>query len=304
MRLGVALGWHRHPWEELLELVRRAEALGYDTAFVDGDVSMLDRRSEQEVLDGWSVNVALLALTSRIGIGSMRVAHHWNAARLAQAAASAERMAPGRLRFLISAGDRAIDRRFGLGPDEPGERLRCLDETLSALRALWSGETVTRRGRYVVLEEARVRPKSRIPIAVAARRARMLELVAEHADVWEVNLPPIPARVQAAADRLAGACRDRGRDPERIRRSLWIFTRAGTSGTAAALAEYRRLHPWFRDISDEELEPALVLGSAEACRSRLGELAQELGLELPVVDLSGASAEVARQTLEACAPIR
>ena len=102
MKLGVALGWHVHPWQELLGLVRRAEELGYTAAFVDGDLSMLGERSEADALDGWTVTTALLAHTRQIQIGSMRVAHHWNAARLAQAVATAVRLAPGRLRFLVS----------------------------------------------------------------------------------------------------------------------------------------------------------------------------------------------------------
>lgn len=305
MKLGVAFAWHGHPWETLLALVREAEALGYAAAFVDGDVSMLDRRSEQDVLDGWTVTVALLARTERIQVGSIRLAHHWNAARLAQAVATAERIAPGRLLFLIAAGDRAADRRFGLPQGPPAERICRLDETLSALRALWAGETVSRQGRYVKLDAARVRPTppgGRIPIALAARGPRMLRLVAAHADTWEVNLPPIRGRVEAAAAELAAACASRGRDPAEIGRSLWIFARAGVSDRRAALAEYRRLSPWFGDVADAELEPALVLGTASRCRQRLREHAAELRLDLPVLDLSGADAATTRRTLRACAP--
>lgn len=304
MSWGVAFAWHGHAWEELLGLVREAEDLGYAAAFVDGDACMLDQRREQDVLDGWTATVALLSRTSRIQVGSIRLAHHWNAARLAQAVASAERIAPGRLRFLIAAGDRVGDRRFGLPLGPPGDRLRRLDETLDALRALWRGETVTRHGAYVELDGARVRPVppgGRIPIAVAARRPRMLELVATHADVWEINLPPIPARVEAAGDRLSAACRARGRDPAGVARSLWVFCRVGWHDPSAALAEYRRLHPWFADLGDAELSDALVFGEPAACRARLARLAGELRLDLPVVDLSGADAATTRLGLRACA---
>ena len=34
MKLAVALGWHVHPWEDLLALVRRAESLGYEAVYV------------------------------------------------------------------------------------------------------------------------------------------------------------------------------------------------------------------------------------------------------------------------------
>lgn len=303
MKLGVALGWHVHPWEELLGLVRRAEELGYTAAFVDGDLSMLSERSEADALDGWTVTTALLAHTRRIQIGSMRMAHHWNAARLAQSVATAVRLAPGRLRFLVSAGDHPIDARFGLPFAAPAERIARLDETLTALRALWRGEAVTLRGRFVELDRARVRPippGGRIPIEIAAKGPRMLELVARHADVWDINLPPLPARVGQAEQVLEKHCRSLGRDPRQIQRSMWIFTRVGEASDAAA--SYRRLNPWFHSIRESELAEAMLLGTASHCRARLSELAALLRLDWPVLDLSGLGAEATLRNLEALAP--
>jgi len=306
VKLGVALGWHVHPWEELLGLVRRAEELGYTAAFVDGDLSMLSERSEADALDGWTVTTALLAHTRRIQIGSMRVVHHWNAARLAQAVATAERLAPGRLRFLVSVGDHPIDARFGLPVSGPADRIARLDETLSALRALWRGETVTLRSRFLELDRARVRPVppgGRFRIEIAAKGPRMLALVARHADVWEVNLPPLAPRVVQAASALAEHCRRIGRDAREIQRSMWIFARVGEAHDAgASIKEYRRLNPWFQSIPDAELAGAMVLGTASRCRARLRELAADLGLDWPVLDLSGLDAEASLRNLEALAP--
>ena len=66
MKPAVYFGWHVHPWEELLELVRRAETLGYAAAFVDGDVTMLAKRPDVDCLDGWTVTAALLGATEKI----------------------------------------------------------------------------------------------------------------------------------------------------------------------------------------------------------------------------------------------
>jgi len=306
VKLGVALAWHVHPWEELLALVQRAEELGYAAAFVDGDVSMLGEDCDRDVLDGWTTTTALLAHTRRIQIGSIRLVHHWNAARLAQAAATAERLTPGRLRFLISIGDRPRDERFGLATLPAGERIRWLDETLTALRGLWRGDEVTLDGRYVQLDGACVRPVpagGRIPIAIAARGPRMLDLVAAHGDCWEVNLPPVAGRVRAAGARLEEACRRRGRDPREISRSLWIFTRVDPSlDAAAALRQYRELNPWFSAIPDAELAAGLAVGGAADCGRRIAELARELSLDLPVIDLSGLAAGPARRAMEGLAP--
>jgi len=303
LRLGVYLGWHVHPWQELLALCRLAGDLGYDAVFIDGDATLHPGR---ETLDGWTATVALLVQTRRIAVGSLRLVTHWNAARLAQAVASAERIAPGRLRFLASIGDRPIDARFGLPELPPGERIRWLDETLDAARALWRGESVTRRGRHVRLEGAQLCPTppgGRIEIAIAAKGPRLLEVVARHADVWDVNLPAVASRVATAARSLEAACERLGRDPGAIERSMLLFTRlAASADPAPFLAEFRRLNPWFRFVPDAEAQGALVVGPPDHCRERLPALAAELGVARPVLDLSGVPSGEARALLHALAP--
>ena len=64
-QLGAGFAWHTHGWEELLALVRLSESIGLGAAWIDGDVSMLGRRAETEVLDGWTTTTALLA--SKLG---------------------------------------------------------------------------------------------------------------------------------------------------------------------------------------------------------------------------------------------
>jgi alkanesulfonate monooxygenase SsuD/methylene tetrahydromethanopterin reductase-like flavin-dependent oxidoreductase (luciferase family) len=306
LRLAIALGWHSLAYRELLDLVRHAESAGFEAAFVDGDVSQITGHGEADLLDGWTVTAALLASTERIQIGSIRLVHHWNAARLAQATATLGRIAPGRFRFLISIGGQRADRCFGLPFPSARERIAWLDETLCAVRRLWRGEEVTTRGRHVRLSGARIRPcpsEGRLPIGIAAARSQMLEVVATHADVWDVNLPPISSRVRAAEKTLAAACRRKGRDPAEILRSMWIFTRPHRDPSDAGLRdEFRRLNPWLRTLPDDQLGEAIVAGSPEACRRRISEIAESFRLDLPVADLSGLPHDATRRAIDALAP--
>jgi alkanesulfonate monooxygenase SsuD/methylene tetrahydromethanopterin reductase-like flavin-dependent oxidoreductase (luciferase family) len=301
-KVGIALAWHCLAWEELVALVVRADELGFDTVYIDGDISQLALRHETDVLDGWTATTALVARTRRIRIASIRLVQHWNAAHLAQVMASAARIAPDRSHFFASIGDRPEDRAWGLPLLPASERVAWLDETLDAVRALWRGECVTRHGRFVTLEGARVRPMppgGRLPVEVAAKGARLLPVVARHADIWNVNWPAIPARVEASAAELARACRAVRRDPAAIRRRMWIFARPEPISRGEALAEFRRWNPWFRDLSDAELAPALAFGKPAECRERIASLAAALELEMPVIDLSGLSADRAREAIEA-----
>lgn len=307
MKLGVAFAWHHLAWPDLLAAVQKAEALGFAAAFVDGDVSQLPSRGDHDILDGWTATTALLAKTERIEIGSIRLVYHWNAARLAQAVATLERIEPGRLRFMISIGGQASDRRFGFPRLGAGERIHWLEETLEVVGRLWSGDRVDFDGSYVTVSGAQVRPTpaaGRFPIQIAARGRRLLEVVATHADRWDINLPPIRERVAAAATHLERACERIGRDANAIERSMWIFTRIGNGPEDPAVqAEFRRLNPWFSEIPDAELPRAILAGTPEACRERLEAMADELSLALPVLDLSGLSADEVSRQLDQLAPL-
>jgi alkanesulfonate monooxygenase SsuD/methylene tetrahydromethanopterin reductase-like flavin-dependent oxidoreductase (luciferase family) len=303
--LAVHLGGYHRSFDETLALVRRAEALGYRVAYVDGDVSVVPSRGDAPVLEGWTATVAMLARTSRIEIGSIRIARQWNAARLAQAVATAEVIAPGRLRFLITIGAQPADRRFGFAMPTAGERIAWLDELLGALRRLWAGESVTLHGRFVTLDEAIVRPLprgGRMPIEVGGAGDRLLAVVARHADRWDLNLPPVASRIRAASARLAAACQATGRDPAAIGRSMWVFARPGRATEDPALAaEFRRWQPWFRELPDADLGEAILAGPIVACRARLATLRDDLGIDLPVLDLAGLAQVDAEAALEAMA---
>jgi alkanesulfonate monooxygenase SsuD/methylene tetrahydromethanopterin reductase-like flavin-dependent oxidoreductase (luciferase family) len=82
---------------------------------------------------------------------------------------------------------------------------------------------------------------------------------------------------------------------------MLLFTRVGSTGRVA-LAEYRRLNPWFSDVPDTELGGALVVGEPSRCRDRVRELSAELGLQHPILDLAGLEAQPARRLLDALGP--
>jgi alkanesulfonate monooxygenase SsuD/methylene tetrahydromethanopterin reductase-like flavin-dependent oxidoreductase (luciferase family) len=303
VKLALAFGWHTLGWEALLALTLRAEGQGFDAVYTDGDISQLGLRSEVDTLDGWTQNAMLLAKTSRIGVGSIRLVHHWNAAKLAQAAATVERIAPGRQRFFISVGDRPEDPRFGLPTHPVGERIAWLDESLTAIRALWRGDAVTQAGRFVRLDAARVRPTPPggcIPIEIAAKSPRLLAVVARHADIWNVNLPPDPALVGAAESQLSRACEAEGRDPASLERSLWIFTRVQQrADPAAGLAEFRRSNPWFGRIPDAVVADSIAVGEPAAVVDRVATLAGRLRIDRPILDLAGAPTAAVDRVLAA-----
>jgi alkanesulfonate monooxygenase SsuD/methylene tetrahydromethanopterin reductase-like flavin-dependent oxidoreductase (luciferase family) len=298
--IGVVFGGHLHRWPELLELTRAAEALGAEVVVIDGDTSFRPSRPDAPVLHSWSATIALLAHTTRVSVASMRIVSHWNAVQLAEAVSAAAAIAPGRLRLFLSIGGQAADRRAGLLPElDPLARTRWLDEMLEALPALWAGECVERRGRFVELEKVRLVPLRAPPaIEVGGRGPALLDLIARRANRWDINLPPVPRLVDAADQILARCCEKVGRDPVEIGRSMWITVRVDGRMDEALRREYRAINPWFPMLRDDELDQVVVTGSPARCRERIEEITETLRLDLPLLDLSGLARDASLRCLE------
>jgi len=302
--LGVALGGHLHDLKTLVSLARSAEAAGFRALYLDGDLSFRASRPEAQVLHSMTATAALLARTRRIEIGSLRLVTHWNAAQLAQASATASHIAPGRLRLFLGTGAaRSADARIGLPNPSRAQRLARLDEFLAVLPALFRGECVSHRGRFVRLEAFTLYPPADGPLSIelAGRSAALLERVARGADRWDINLPPVPRLVRAAERALASACQRVGRAPDSIVRSMWITTRVAAHADAALRCAFPRNNPFYPPLTDAELDQAIVAGEPLECLDELERIGEIFSIALPIVDLSGQSGEACRRALDALA---
>jgi len=94
---------------------------------------------------------------------------------MAQAFATIDQLAPGRLWMGVGTGE-SLNEVPPLGIEWPGfnERLGRLREAVALMRELWAGERVSFRGEYYTTERATIydRPEQPIPILVAAAGAR------------------------------------------------------------------------------------------------------------------------------------
>lgn len=302
-RLAFAATWHQLRFEELRTLVRHAERLGYEAAYLDGDIGFVPSLGEADVLDGWTVQTALALATERIRLASIRLVHHWHAFRLAQAVATFERIAPGRQRVFVAVGGQAGDAAAGLPFPPHADRVAWLDETLSAARRLWTEPAVSAQGRFVNLRSARVRPRPPAPpwVEIGAAAEATLRVVARHADAWNLNRPAIPSEIARLDAAFARACDAVGRDPATVERTLWLFARPGDEA-GDALADYRRFTPWHRAFPDAALRASFLTGGTDAARERLAGFRESLSLDLPVVDVTGLPLAAAQVALEALAP--
>ncbi|MGC2573363.1 MAG: LLM class flavin-dependent oxidoreductase, partial [Candidatus Nitrosopolaris sp.] len=133
-------------------------------------------------------------MTATIKLGPVityLIPQYRNIAVLAKQSATLQEISNGRLEFRTGAGatlDYARQWWYPFGIDYPnaGERISLLDEGLEVLRLLWSKPEVNFSGKYFKINGARLKnPNIPISITVAAKQKKMMQLAAEHADIWE-----------------------------------------------------------------------------------------------------------------------
>jgi len=139
-------------------------------------------------------------------------------------AVTVDHVSNGRLEFGIGTGWNEPEfTQFGLPFPSAGDRVTMLDESLKALKLLWSEPRSNFKGRFYELRDAIAEPKPvqrpHPPIWIGSKGERMLRLTARHADVWHSNAGAFDESV-ALNKALDAAATKAGRDPASIRRSI------------------------------------------------------------------------------------
>jgi len=185
----------------------------------------------------------------------------------------------------IASGGR-LDLGLGLGGEFPAEfaaagvpvteRSARTDEALHVLRALFSGERVTYRGRWAQLADLRLDPRPAQPggpkLWLAGRRGAALRRAGRYADVWM----PYMVTPQMFADGLVAvraAAVESGRKPDAVDGALFAFVSVDPDGVKARRWAEDRVGATYRQDGGR-LAAYLVAGAAAECTDRLREFEQ------------------------------
>lgn len=180
----------RQSFEQLVTRAQAAEAAGFD-GMMGMDHLVPPLAAEQPMFEAIVTATWLAAHTEHIKVGSLVLCDAFRLpAVLARQAVSIDHASGGRYELGIGWGSWSEEfATFGVGPDEPRERVERLRETLEVLRALWAGEVVDYDGRYHQLRGAQQQPLplGRIPIVIGGTGPKTLALVREFADWCNVH---------------------------------------------------------------------------------------------------------------------
>jgi coenzyme F420-dependent glucose-6-phosphate dehydrogenase len=170
---------------ELIECAQRAEEIGFGFAMIsDHYHPWIDRQGQSGFV--WSVLGGIAQVTEHIEIGTavtcptIRI----HPAVIAQAAATAAVMLPGRFIFGVGSGENLNEHILGDRWPESDVRHEMLAEAIEVIRRLWQGGQQSYRGRYYTVENARLytRPEELPPIVIAASGPRAAELAGRLGD--------------------------------------------------------------------------------------------------------------------------
>jgi probable F420-dependent oxidoreductase len=142
-----------HYWRESLDEVTRAEELGFDSVWMEEHHSVTDHYwpSPLTILAGYA------SRTSRMMLGTdIVVAPFHHPVRLAEEVALLDVMSNGRMTLGIAIGYKPDE--FALYGVDLAKRGARFEEQLAIMRALWTEEHVSFKGRYYTVE-GRLEPK-------------------------------------------------------------------------------------------------------------------------------------------------
>jgi alkanesulfonate monooxygenase SsuD/methylene tetrahydromethanopterin reductase-like flavin-dependent oxidoreductase (luciferase family) len=215
--------------------------------------------------------------------GFILAIHH--PVRLAEQAANLDVLSGGRFVCGVVLGYFGGD--FGPFGVRVQERAGRLTESIEIMRRLWTGERVTYRGRYYVLEDVFTRPRplrpSGPPIWIAAKVDNAIRRAAALGDGWFLSADDTFESVHRKIGVYRDAARAGGKPAGEIVLMRDGFV-ADSAQAARRIAEtpmlglFEEYHAWKKDSPDadrydssfEGALPKLVLGSPQQCVDQVG----------------------------------
>ena len=258
---------------ELLQLWQRADALGYDSAWLFDHFMPITGDQTGPCFEGWTLLSALGAQTRRLHVGCLVTgAIYRNPGVLAKMGATVDVITGGRLEMGLGAGwfgTEAI--AYGLPFPSTPDRLAQLNEAVQIIRSLWTRETSDFAGRHFHLSQARCEPKPvqqpTPPIWVGGQGEKVtLRIVAQHADGWDMDMLPLDV-YDHKRDVLAGHCAAAGRDPADVRRMIHFSGALAATDRDARRRADALARAWNTTVDD--LQGRVLLGTPRQAADQL-----------------------------------
>jgi alkanesulfonate monooxygenase SsuD/methylene tetrahydromethanopterin reductase-like flavin-dependent oxidoreductase (luciferase family) len=216
-------------WPEILDMVRAIEDLGYDSIWLGEH--LLYRwpdRPARGPWEAWTAMAAIAAATSRVEFGPLVACTNFHTpALLAKQASTIDEISGGRLILGLGAGWNETEfRAFGFAFDH---RIDRFEEAFTIIRTLLRDGAIDFDGRFYQARDCELLPRGPRqggpPLLIGSMGPRMLRIALPHVDAWNVwfaDTGNSPDGVPPLRDLVDQACRDVGRDPVEVERTVAV----------------------------------------------------------------------------------
>jgi len=235
-------------WDKTVERWQLFERLGYESAWLC-DHLIQPSRPNGPYFEAWTLLGGLAAVTEKIRVGILVTSNTFRYPQvLAKMAVTVDHISRGRLEIGLGAGWYEPEHTmFGIDFPETKELVDRFKEAVQVVDLMTREDTSSFDGRYYTLKGARSRPasvqKPRPPLVLGAFGPRMLKIVARYADTW--NAFGTPTDMRQRNQMLDDYCREIGRDPETLDRSLYYWVpKADEDPWVSKEAFYNVLEPY------------------------------------------------------------
>ena len=253
-------------FDDIVQTAQLAEQCGYHALWASDHLFWDADSTHRNCLEPWTLLTALAPLTTTLRLGSHVTCNAFrHPSMLAKTVACLDVISQGRVDCGMGAGWNDLEcRAYGIPFPSIGARMDQLGEAARILKQLWSQDRVTFRGEHYQLDGALCAPKPvqrPLPLWIGGQgEHRLLRLVAQEADGWNMVLGRSVSEVKQKLDVLRRHCDAVGRDMAAIDKSLFVFTYLCDSDAA------------FRQLQDDQVRQLGPHGAAPLDRAR------ELGL--------------------------
>ena len=262
---GVSLSLH--PPREQFELVRRVEALGFESVWCGDHISF-----HQPLYESLTVLASYASITSRIRLGT---AVYLLALRppavAAKITATLDVLSEGRFIFGVGVGGEN-PKEFeacGVPHRERGARVT---EAIDVVRALWRDTPASFKGRFTQFERVSIDPKPLQkpgpPIWIGGRSDAALARAGRQGDGW-VSYVVTPERYAQSLEKIRAAAIAAGRKLDGFVAAHLTFITVGRDYEQARAAWVAHLSKRYAQDFGPLAEKYGIIGTPQQCAERL-----------------------------------
>lgn len=289
--LMIPQGWRldlprdRSPTEQfelMIKIAEEIERLGFNSGFLYDHLITYPTITTESCFECYTSLAAIAMRTSKLRLGQLVTCTSYrNPALVAKMAATLDVISGGRLEFGIGAGWYEHEyQAYGYRFESPSVRIRQLREAVQIIRRMWTEEKATFHGKYFSVDGAINSPKPiqkpHPPIMIGGNGEKLaLKAVARLADRSDLSAAITLDECVRKFGVIDQHCRDFGRDPSTIERTLHREVYVARDGRAA---RSRALQSKPSGMSEEAFLKSRIIGDPKECVSQFNDYVEQAGV--------------------------